>query len=427
MSQAPRLLWPTTPEEALLELDHIGAAGPWPGALGSPPRTGRRRLPGPDRVALKWPEPVPPAVDSLDPDKGLTAAGSVGKGRIVFGPLDALLGRVDQLGDAGAAAAEAAAAAETGAAAAEAAAAAAGVAAAAEAIRFGSALSVPSCWDAGGHLLPLDERTLLMAVVNVTDDSFYAESRITSPARLDQALERAAEEGADLIDIGGESTRPGAEPVPDEVQLERVVPAIERAVTITGLPVSVDTTRVGVARAALDAGASVVNDISAGTVDPDLIPLVAERGAGLVLMHRMGESATMQDAPHYDDLCGEIHAFLSTRAGAAVEAGVGATRIAIDPGLGFGKRRQHNFELYRRVAEFHSLGYPLLLGPSRKRHTSGAPDRPAGERLMGTAAACTLLAWQGVQILRVHDVGEMRRTLETADEIRGAIIEDRVS
>jgi dihydropteroate synthase len=322
-------------------------------------------------------------------------------GRILFGPLDALLEWVDQLGDPGVAAVNA--------------------------IRFGSGLSVPSQWDAGGRQISLGERTLLMAVVNVTDDSFYAESRITGPEGLDRVLERAAQEGADLIDVGGESTRPGAKPVPDEVQRERVVPAIERALAITGLPVSVDTTSAAVANAALDAGATVVNDISAGTSDPDLIPLVAERGAGLVLMHRLEEPVTMQDDPHYDDLCGEIHTFLSKRAGAAVAAGVGATKIAIDPGLGFGKRRQHNFELYRRVAEFHSLGYPLLLGPSRKRHTSGPPDRPAGERLMGTAAACTLLARQGVQILRVHDIGEMRRALETADEIRGAIIEDRVS
>jgi len=195
----------------------------------------------------------------------------------------------------------------------------------------------------------------------------------------------------------------------------------------TGLPVSVDTTKAEVAEAALDAGAVVVNDISAGTSDPEMFPLVAERGAGLVIMHRLGLSAAMQENPQYDDLIGEIHAFLAARAREAVEAGIECDRIVLDPGLGFGKRRQHNFEIYRRVAEFHSLGYPLLAGPSRKRHTSGPSDRPAEERLMATAGACAILAYSGVQLLRVHDTGEMRHALDTVDEIRGAIVEDRVS
>jgi dihydropteroate synthase len=204
------------------------------------------------------------------------------------------------------------------------------------------------------------------------------------------------------------------------------MPAVELAVR-TGRPVSIDTRRAEVARAALAAGAVVVNDVSAGLDDPDLIEAVAAAGAGLVLMHRRGVSADMQEDPRYDDLMGEIAAFLAERAGAAVARGVAPERIVLDPGLGFGKRRRHNFELYRRMAELHALGYPLLAGPSRKRHTSGPDDVPAGERLMGTAAACALLAWQGVQVLRVHDVGEMRRVLATADEIRGAIGEDLLS
>ena len=187
------------------------------------------------------------------------------------------------------------------------------------------------------------------------------------------------------------------------------------------------TTSAEVAAAALEAGAVIVNDISAGLDDPALFDLAAERKAGLVLMHRQGLSATMQEDPRYDDLMGEIHAFLAIRAETALAAGIAPERIAIDPGLGFGKRRQHNFELYRRLAEFHSIGYPLLVGPSRKRHTSGPADRPAEERLMGTAAAAAILAWQGAHVVRVHDVAEMRLALDTLDEIRGAVGEDRVS
>jgi dihydropteroate synthase len=158
-----------------------------------------------------------------------------------------------------------------------------------------------------------------------------------------------------------------------------------------------------------------------------MFPLAARTGAGLVLMHRKGDPATMQEDPHYEDLMGDIASFLAGRAGAAVESGVAPEAVVLDPGLGFGKRRQHNFEIYRRMAELHALGYPLLAGPSRKRHTSGPPDRPPEDRLPGTLAACTLLAHQGVQLLRVHDVEDVRRALETADEIRGAIQEDRVS
>lgn len=397
----PRLLWPSTVEEALLELERVGAPGVWPGPLGSPPRSGRPRSPGADRVALKWPGPVPAQLTAGALPSWLDARGSPESGMILIAPLADLLEWLEEMGDAGADAARA--------------------------VRFGSGLGTPGAWRIGERTLPLDGRTLLMATVNVTEDSFYAGSRVMGGEALDLVLDSAATGGADLIDIGGESTRPGAAPISEELQIERVVPAIERAVARTGLPVSVDTTRSVVAREALSAGAVIINDISAGVDDPPIVRLAAESGAGLVLMHRRGPSATMQEDPRYEDLCGEIYAFLAERAGAARAAGVAGPCIAIDPGLGFGKRRQHNFELYRRMAEFHGLGYPLLLGPSRKRHTSGPSDRPAEERLMGSAAACALLAGHGVQILRVHDVGEMRRALDTADEIRGAIIEDRVS
>jgi len=182
-----------------------------------------------------------------------------------------------------------------------------------------------------------------------------------------------------------------------------------------------------VARAALEAGAAVINDISGGTDADGMLALAAGYGAGLVLMHRRGESATMQADPRYDDLMGEIAFFLAGQARRAREAGVAREKIAIDPGLGFGKRRAHNFELYRRMAELHSFGYPLLVGPSRKRHLSGPADRGPEDRLPGTLAACALLAREGVQVIRVHDVRAARLALDTADEMRRALIEDRIS
>jgi dihydropteroate synthase len=295
------------------------------------------------------------------------------------------------------------------------------------ALRRGVGIEGPDFWRSAGREISLREGTRLMAVINTTPDSFWAGSRSETTDEIRSALDRAVEGGADLIDIGGESTRPGADPIPVQVEIDRVTGAIVEAIERTGLPVSIDTTSAEVAAAALDAGAVIINDISAGLDDPEIISLAADREAGLVLMHRQGFSATMQEDPRYNDLMGEIHAFLAERADAVLEQGVAPDRIAIDPGLGFGKRRQHNFEIYRRMAEFHSFGYPLVVGPSRKRHISGPADRPAEERLMGTASACAILAWQGAQIVRVHDVAEMRLALDTLDEIRGAVVEDRVS
>jgi dihydropteroate synthase len=368
--------------------------------MGSPLRSGRSRPPAADRVALKWSGSGAPDLEVNGPPPGVDLLGSRETGFLVLGALDSLLQWLEELGDV--------------------------AGAAAHAVRHGAGLATHQRWKIRDGALELGGSTRLASAVNITDDSFYAGSQVMGEEAVKVALERAAAGGADLIDIGGESTRPGADPVSTELQIERVVPAIEAAI-MTGLPVSVDTTRSAVAREALSAGAVIINDVSAGIDDPEMLGLAAERGAGLVLMHRQGASATMQEDPRYDDLCGEIFTFLATRARAAEAAGVDPANIVVDPGLGFGKRRQHNFELYRRMAEFHALGYPLLVGPSRKRHTSGPSDRPAEDRLMATAAACSMLAAQGVQILRVHDVAEMRKALDTADEIRGAIVEDRAS
>ncbi|MFC1545289.1 dihydropteroate synthase [Gemmatimonadota bacterium] len=397
----PRLLWPSSDREARLELDRVGSDAVWCGPSGPPPRSGRPGETTEGIVALFLPEPVAGVLRQSLPQPGVGAIGDAERGMIACGRIDRL---ITWLEEAGSKAGDAL-----------------------RALRYGAGLDVPQVWKFAGGDLSLSGGTHLMAIINATPDSFHAGSRVETPDEIRAALDRAAQGGADLIDIGGESTRPGAEPLTAEIEIERVRGVIEEAVRRTSLPVSIDTTRSEVASAALDAGAVIVNDISGGLDDPGMIPLVAGREAGLVLMHRQGVSASMQDDPRYDDLIGEIHGFLSSRADFAVAAGVLPDRIVIDPGLGFGKRRQHNFEIYRRMAEFHSIGYPLLVGPSRKRHTSGPADRPAGERLLGTASACAILAWHGAQIIRVHDVAEMRLALETLDEMRGAVTEDRVS
>lgn len=403
MGASPRLLWPSNSNEAHLELELVraGDGDSWPGSLGSPPRNSRSGSIEDSMVALELPPPVPMEIANSTPPAGLDLRGESGRGMILFGRVFPLLDWLENLGE--------------------------NTSEACRAVRYGTGLKVPGMWNFSGGSLSLTEGSRLMAVMNITPDSFYAGSRYEESDEVEEALECAVQEGADILDIGGESTRPGAQPLPETEEIERVLPVIEKAVSRTDLPISVDTRRAGVARAALEAGAAIVNDISGGTDDPELLPLVAEKEAGLVIMHRQGMSATMQEDPRYENLMGEIYGFLAGRVADAEALGISSDRIVIDPGLGFGKRRQHNFEIYRRVTEFHSMGYPLIAGPSRKRHTSGSSDRPAGERLMGTAAACAILAYQGVQILRIHDVGEIRRALDTVDEIRGAVIEDRVS
>ncbi len=395
-----RLLWPSNAAEARQELERIGATEPWRGPLGTPVRNSSAPLDPATLVALRLDPPIP-ALLLNGPLPAAVVRTRGENGFIATGLLAELLAWVE------------AGAEETS--------------QAVAAVRAGAGLDPRRQWCLRGTSLDLGPKTLLMAVINTTPDSFWSGSRSQNEKAVEEAIEAAVDGGADLLDIGGESTRPGAEPLAAGVEIERVLPAVEKAVGLSSLPVSIDTRRREVAAAAIEAGAVIVNDISAGTDDPALLDLAASSGAGLVLMHRRGLSATMQDDPRYDDLMGEISAFLARQAAVARAAGVAADAIAIDPGLGFGKRRQHNFELYRRMAELHSLGYPLLVGPSRKRHLSGPADRGPAERLPGTLAACALLAREGVQIVRAHDVGAVRAALDTADEIRGALIEDRVS
>ncbi len=256
----------------------------------------------------------------------------------------------------------------------------------------------------GGRFLDLEAGPLVMGIVNCTDDSFYPGSR----ARGVEAALRAAlamiVEGANIIDLGGESTRPGAEYVGADEEIGRVAPVIERLRAESPVPISVDTRKAAVARAALDAGADMVNDVSALEDDPELGPLVAGRGAALVLMHKRGTPKTMQADPRYVDAPAEVRAYLQGRAETALSMGVGASSIVLDPGIGFGKRVEDNLDLLKHLAETKALGYPVLVGLSRKSFLGAITGRDVADRLPATIAANALAMAEGADILRVHDV-----------------------
>ena len=269
-------------------------------------------------------------------------------------------------------------------------------------------------------------RPLLAGVLNVTPDSFSDGGRfLAREAAIEHGLALAAA-GADWIDVGGESTRPGAERVPAAVQRERVLPVIEGLRARLELPISVDTTLAAVAGPALDAGATVVNDVSAGREDPELVELVAARGAGLVLMHMRGTPADMQRDPRYDDVLGEVRAFLGERLAACRAAGVAAERLWVDPGIGFGKTLEHNLALLRGLAQLADLGAPLFVGVSRKsfleavRRAEGLGPGADAERLGGTLAALLFCARAGVAVLRVHDVARAAEALAVQRALEGA-------
>ena len=271
----------------------------------------------------------------------------------------------------------------------------------------------------GGMEYPLDERTLIMGVVNVTPDSFSDGGRFfDASAAVEHAL-RLEEEGADILDIGGESTRPGSDFIPLEEELRRVMPVLEQLAGRASVPISIDTTKAEVARRALDAGSAMVNEISAMRLDPGMLPLVVERGVPFCLMHMQGMPKDMQVEPRYDDVMGEIAAFLRERAEAALEAGADPSNIIVDPGIGFGKTLEHNLEILRRLAELKSLGYTLMLGTSRKSFIGRILDLPEDERVEGTAASVALGIANGADIVRVHDVKEMVRVARVADAIVG--------
>ena len=273
--------------------------------------------------------------------------------------------------------------------------------------------------DLDAWLLDADRRPVVVGVLNVTPDSFSDGGRFdTVSAAVDHARAMVAD-GADWVDVGGESTRPGSAPVDAAEQARRVVPVVA-ALRPLGIVVSVDTTRADVAAAALGAGASVVNDVSAGTDDPAMLPLVAARGCPVVLMHRPGPSDVMQSRATYGDVVAEVTAHLLARAEAAVAAGVARHRVVTDAGIGFGKTTAHNLALLRHLDRLTALPYAHLVGTSRKRFVGEVTREPvADRRQFGTAATVALAVWAGASAVRVHDVREMRQVVDMVRAVRG--------
>jgi dihydropteroate synthase len=255
-----------------------------------------------------------------------------------------------------------------------------------------------------------------MGIINVTPDSFSdgglyldAEAAIAHGGEL-------VREGAEILDVGGESTRPGAAEVSAEEELRRIGPVVEG---LAGATVSIDTSKLAVAEAALDAGAEIVNDVTALRGDPEIGALCADRDAGLIVMHMQGDPRTMQESPHYEDVVDDVKAFLAERMEVARAAGVDEERIWLDPGIGFGKTLEHNLELLRRLGELRSLGRPLVVGTSRKSFIGKVDGSGPAERLGGTIASSVLAAAEGADVLRVHDVSEMRQAMTVATAILG--------
>jgi dihydropteroate synthase len=259
----------------------------------------------------------------------------------------------------------------------------------------------------------------VMGIVNVTPDSFSDGGLyLDADAAIAHGRELLAE-GADVLDVGGESTRPGAAAVPAEEELRRTEPVV-RALAAGGAAVSIDTSKVAVAKAALDAGAGIVNDVTALVAEPELADLCGERGCGLVLMHMQGTPRTMQDDPAYEDVVDDVKAFLAERIELAVSRGVAEERIWVDPGIGFGKTLEHNLELLRRLGELRDLGRPILIGTSRKSFLGKLTGREPGERLGGTIASNVLALMRGAEIFRVHDVRAVREALVVAEAVLNA-------
>jgi dihydropteroate synthase len=269
---------------------------------------------------------------------------------------------------------------------------------------------------AGAEPLVAVSDVKLMGVVNVTPDSFSDGGLYLDPTTAITHGRELAEAGAAILDIGGESTRPGAAPVAVDEEMRRVEPVVAALAEVAGA-ISVDTSKAKVAAAALDAGASIVNDVTALRGDPEMASLVADRGAGLVLMHMAGDPRTMQVNPSYGDVVAEVHDFLADRLEAAVAAGVDESRIWLDPGIGFGKTDRHNFELLRGIPALATLGRPILLGTSRKSFIGRTDGSETDDRLGGTIATSVLAAIAGVAILRVHDVREMAQALRVASAV----------
>lgn len=274
----------------------------------------------------------------------------------------------------------------------------------------------------------LGKRTRIMGILNVTPDSFSDGGRFFQQDRALAHAEKMIDQGADIIDVGGESSRPFSDPVTHDEEARRVLPIIEHLAKQVAVPISIDTTKSGIARRAVDAGASIINDISALRLDPEIGTIAAAHDVLLVLMHMKGTPKTMQVAPSYDDVMGEIHNFLGDAISRAVACGVDLSRIIIDPGIGFGKTVAHNLQLVGGVQAFDDLNAPILIGPSRKAFirkilTTEDGDEPLPDHidvLTATQAAVAAAVLSGAHIVRVHDVAATRATLHVVDAIKNA-------
>jgi dihydropteroate synthase len=264
-------------------------------------------------------------------------------------------------------------------------------------------------------------RALIMGIVNVTPDSFADGGRFLDPAAAVRQARTLAAEGADLLDVGAESTRPGSPGVPAGEERARLLPVLERLLDDPPCPVSVDTSKPDVAEAALALGAHMVNDVTALAGGPELARVCAAHGAGLAVMHMQGTPRTMQTDPRYDDLLREVRSSLEVAVATAEAAGVAPESLCVDPGIGFGKTVAHNLTLLRRLDAFRPMGKPILVGPSRKSFIGALLDHlPPAERLEGTLAACVMAVTAGAHIVRVHDVAAVRRAVRVAEAIRDA-------
>ena len=273
----------------------------------------------------------------------------------------------------------------------------------------------------GAHTLAVGPRPAVMGVLNVTPDSFSDGGRYLDPADAVARAERLVAEGADLVDVGGESTRPGSDSVPEEEELARVLPVVETLASRLPVPISIDTRHARVAREAARAGAGLINDVTGLMGDPAMPAAVAETGAGCVIMHMLGEPKTMQQAPRYVNLMAEVARHLRRGMQAAREAGVPEEAIVVDPGIGFGKTLAHNLELLARLGQLRAIGAPVLVGPSRKQFIGEVTgvETPA-DRVPGTGAACALAVAAGALLVRVHDVAEAVQAVAVAAAVRDA-------
>ncbi|MFA4043966.1 MAG: hypothetical protein HZRFUVUK_000748 [Candidatus Fervidibacterota bacterium] len=272
----------------------------------------------------------------------------------------------------------------------------------------------------GRHSLKLGERTFIMGILNMTPDSFSGDGIYGDVETAVAKAVKMVEDGADIIDIGGESTRPGSLPVPVDEELRRVIPVIERLSEIIDVPISIDTYKPKVAKEALEAGACIVNDIYGlrnEGLNEGMLQVIADYKPTVVIMHMQGTPQTMQLNPRYDDCVSEIKSFLRSQALKAIEAGLTEEQIIVDPGIGFGKLLEHNLEILRRLAEFKELGFPLLVGTSRKSFIGQVLNLPVERRIFGTAASIAVAIANGADIVRVHDVPEMVQVARLVDAI----------